>query len=203
MVAAGEPSCLDLLGSQSAGCTSVWRQRPLPVGRDQRADDACFPFCRTEYAHASLVEVLRRELPGEIRASLPEKCRFRPELRRPGRDVGRLTSRREADLCLRVPPLGERAGKPHRNVERKVAEGADTHGGNRKISVMDGEKKRRGVRSFVLGGLVGASAVAATLNRRRRIQRGRGRPRGLAAFESAPCYLELLEAEREREQSAP
>jgi hypothetical protein len=68
---------------------------------------------------------------------------------------------------------------------------------------VEGERKRRGVRSFLLGGLVGASAVAATLDRRRRIERRRGRPRGLAAFESAPCYLELLEDEREREQSAP
>jgi hypothetical protein len=61
------------------------------------------------------------------------------------------------------------------------------------------EQKRRSVRSFLLGGLVGASAVAAGFDRRRRIQRRRGRPRGLAAFESAPCYLELLEQERERE----
>jgi hypothetical protein len=70
---------------------------------------------------------------------------------------------------------------------------------------MDGEQKRGSIRSFVLGGLVGASAVAATLDRRRRLQRRRGRPRGLVAFESAPCYLELLEDERERqrEQSAP
>jgi hypothetical protein len=70
---------------------------------------------------------------------------------------------------------------------------------------VDDEHKRRSVRSFLLGGLVGASAVAATLDRRRRIQRRRGSPRGLAAFESAPCYLELLEDEhdREREQSSP
>jgi hypothetical protein len=68
---------------------------------------------------------------------------------------------------------------------------------------VDGEEKRRSVRSFVLGGLVGASAVVATIDRRRRVQRRRGRPRGLAAFESAPCYLELLDAERERDQSAP
>jgi len=69
---------------------------------------------------------------------------------------------------------------------------------------VDGEeKRRRSVRSFLLGGLVGASAVVATIDRRRRIQRRRGRPRGLAAFESAPCYLELLDAERERDQAAP
>jgi hypothetical protein len=68
---------------------------------------------------------------------------------------------------------------------------------------MDGEQKRGSIRSFLLGGLVGASAVAATLDRRRRVQRRRGRPRGLAAFESAPCYLELLEEEREPELPAP
>ena len=61
---------------------------------------------------------------------------------------------------------------------------------------MDGDQ-RRGFRTFVLGGLVGASAAVAAVSRRRRVQRRRGRARGLAAFESAPCYLELLEQERE------
>ncbi|HUF00817.1 MAG TPA: hypothetical protein VMN35_00195 [Gaiellaceae bacterium] len=60
---------------------------------------------------------------------------------------------------------------------------------------MDGGE-RRGIRAFVLGGLVGASAAIAAVDRRRRIARRRGRARGLAAFESAPCYLELLERER-------
>jgi len=60
---------------------------------------------------------------------------------------------------------------------------------------VDGERRGR-LRTFVLGGLVGASAAVAALDRRRRAQRRRGRPRGLAAFESAPCYLELLERER-------
>ena len=67
---------------------------------------------------------------------------------------------------------------------------------------MDGER-RGGVRTFLLGGLVGASAAVAALDRRRRVQRRRGRPRGLAAFESAPCYLELLEREREKGKSGP
>lgn len=61
---------------------------------------------------------------------------------------------------------------------------------------MEGEQRRGGFRTFVLGGLVGASATVAAVNRRRRLQRRRSRPRGLAAFESAPCYLELLESER-------
>ena len=64
---------------------------------------------------------------------------------------------------------------------------------------MDGDR-RGGVRTFLLGGLVGASAAIAAADRRRRLQRRRGRPRGLAAFESAPCYLELLERERADEQ---
>jgi hypothetical protein len=55
--------------------------------------------------------------------------------------------------------------------------------------------RRARTRSFVLGGLVGASAVAAALRRARRRQ-GRPVQAGLAAFESAPCYRELLERER-------
>jgi hypothetical protein len=62
---------------------------------------------------------------------------------------------------------------------------------------MDDEQRRGGFRTFVLGSVVGASAALAATARRRRIQRRRGRPRGLAAFESAPCYLELLDNERE------
>jgi hypothetical protein len=60
---------------------------------------------------------------------------------------------------------------------------------------VDGERRRERVRTFLLGGLLGASATVAALDRRRRVQRRRGRPRGLAAFESAPCYRELLDRE--------
>ena len=62
---------------------------------------------------------------------------------------------------------------------------------------MDGEGRRRSLRTFVLGGVLGASAAIAAIDRRRRLQRRRGRPRGLAAFESAPCYRELLDQEQE------
>jgi hypothetical protein len=59
----------------------------------------------------------------------------------------------------------------------------------------DGRGRRARTRSFVLGGLVGASAVAAALRRARR-RRRRPVQTGLGAFESAPCYRELLESER-------
>jgi hypothetical protein len=60
---------------------------------------------------------------------------------------------------------------------------------------MDGEARARRLRSFLLGGLLGASAAFSVARRRRR--RRRREPAGLAAFEGAPCYQETLE-ERER-----
>jgi hypothetical protein len=68
---------------------------------------------------------------------------------------------------------------------------------------VDGDERRGRFRTFLLGGLVGASAAIAAVDRRRRAQRRRVRARGLAAFESAPCYLELLEHERDQDKVAP
>jgi hypothetical protein len=61
---------------------------------------------------------------------------------------------------------------------------------------MDREPRSERLRSFLLGGLVGASAVVAAARRKRR--RVRQSPPGLAAFEDAPCYRETRERERER-----
>jgi hypothetical protein len=67
---------------------------------------------------------------------------------------------------------------------------------------MDGESRGSRFSSFVLGGLVGASAaIAAARSRRPRRRPQRRTPQGLAAFESAPCYRELVEREREEELS--
>jgi len=66
---------------------------------------------------------------------------------------------------------------------------------------MDGPRHGR-LRTFALGGLVGAAGAIATVRRASQRQR---RPRlaasGLAAFEDAPCFLELVgeEAQRYRE----
>jgi len=60
---------------------------------------------------------------------------------------------------------------------------------------MDGEGRRGRVRTFVLGGLLGASAVLAAARRRRAAAKRPPRA-GLAAFEDAPCYRELIELER-------
>jgi hypothetical protein len=61
---------------------------------------------------------------------------------------------------------------------------------------------RSKLRSFAIGGLVGAAGAIATVRRSsRRSRRPRNSPGGLAAFEDAPCFLELVgeEAQRYRE----
>jgi len=59
---------------------------------------------------------------------------------------------------------------------------------------MDRESQADRIRSFVIGGLVGASAVLAAVRRKR--PRPRPTQPGLAAFEDAPCYRETLDRER-------
>ena len=59
---------------------------------------------------------------------------------------------------------------------------------------MDRETQSDRIRSFVIGGLVGASAALAAVRRKR--PRPRPTQPGLAAFEDAPCYRETLDRER-------
>jgi hypothetical protein len=66
---------------------------------------------------------------------------------------------------------------------------------------MDNERGRR-LRSFLIGGLLGSVAGVAAAGR----VRVRARPAkrttlaGLAAFEQAPCYQELVEREAAAEE---
>jgi hypothetical protein len=67
---------------------------------------------------------------------------------------------------------------------------------------MDGAPRGTKLRSFAIGGLVGAAgAIAAVRRSTHRSRRPRNAPGGLAAFEDAPCFLELVgeEAQRYRE----
>jgi hypothetical protein len=62
--------------------------------------------------------------------------------------------------------------------------------------------RARKLRTFAIGGLVGAAGAIATVRRASRgSRRPRNSPAGLAAFEDAPCYLEIVgeEAQRYRE----
>jgi hypothetical protein len=66
---------------------------------------------------------------------------------------------------------------------------------------MDPANRPGRARDFLIGGLVGASAAVATARRRRTVRKRREQrleqPAGLAAFEGAPCFEELLEQEGE------
>jgi hypothetical protein len=65
---------------------------------------------------------------------------------------------------------------------------------------MDGVDRGRRLGSFLLGGIVGASAAIATGRRRRPRRRPpRQTTLGLAAFEGAPCYREIVQREQEEE----
>ena len=61
---------------------------------------------------------------------------------------------------------------------------------------MDPERGKR-LRSFLLGGLLGSAAALAAAGRARVKERPARRttPAGLAAFEQAPCFEELVEQE--------
>ena len=62
---------------------------------------------------------------------------------------------------------------------------------------MDGEQGRGRLSSFVLGGVLGASAALAAARRRGVRAPERRTPQGLEAFEGAPCYREIVEQEAE------
>jgi len=64
---------------------------------------------------------------------------------------------------------------------------------------VDGERRRSPLRSFALGSVLGAAgAIAAVRRLRTPSRRPRDAPAGLAAFEDAPCFLELVEHEAKR-----
>jgi hypothetical protein len=61
---------------------------------------------------------------------------------------------------------------------------------------MDEHARRSRTRSFLVGAALGASAALAAARRLRPKNGRRVTPAGLAAFEEAPCYRELVERER-------
>jgi len=65
---------------------------------------------------------------------------------------------------------------------------------------MDEHDRLSRTRSFLIGGLVGASAAIAAARRLKPKQRRRVTPAGLAAFEDAPCFREIVELEERRAQ---
>jgi hypothetical protein len=63
---------------------------------------------------------------------------------------------------------------------------------------MDTDEGRNRLKTFLLGGLLGASAVLAAARRRPAGPEPKPR-RGLAAFEDAPCYREQAARDESRQ----
>jgi hypothetical protein len=94
----------------------------------------------------------------------------------------------------RVGARCERLVQPDDHIQEQIPEADHEHF---KIMRMDGDERRGRLSSFVLGGLVGASAALAAARRRRgHAGAERRTPQGLEAFEEAPCYREIVERER-------
>jgi hypothetical protein len=69
---------------------------------------------------------------------------------------------------------------------------------------VEGDRRRSPLRSFALGGLVGAAGAIAALRRLRTPSRRlRDAPAGLAAFEDAPCFLEVVERDAKSYRDGP
>ena len=188
------------LGLEIGGDATVREHRPLAVLIRERDDDPV-PRCLDgpRELDSDACQLLGGEPPGVVRSALPEPAGRTSERRDPGRDVRTLApgrqrhgGRRVGAACeLLVMLARRRRGRDRRAdttlmaYDRRMARDDEPH-----------DPTRRGrFRTFVLGGLVGASAVAAALRRARR-RRARPVQAGLGAFESAPCYRELLERER-------
>jgi hypothetical protein len=60
----------------------------------------------------------------------------------------------------------------------------------------DGASRRKRVKSFAIGGVVGAASVFATARRSRK--RRVTATAGLTAFEDAPCFLEVVSEDAQR-----
>jgi hypothetical protein len=63
---------------------------------------------------------------------------------------------------------------------------------------MDEAGRRGRLRSFAIGSLVGAAGAIATARRASRRPRRAHHDVGLAAFEDAPCFLEIIGEEAQR-----
>ncbi len=60
------------------------------------------------------------------------------------------------------------------------------------------------LRSFAIGGVVGAAGAIATARQvASRSRRPRGVPSGLVAFEDAPCFLETVAGDPQRDRDNP
>ena len=184
-------------GARSARA-AVGRHRAVAVRRD-RDDDAGAAADRPDDLDTSLDELARHELTRRVAAAFADEASLGAELATPRPRRSRPARRRRSGSS----PPGRHPGRAGRqlddHVEQQVAERGQPHEYDRR---MDGTSRGGRIRSFAIGGLVGAAGAAVAAVRRSPARAGpRDAPGGLVAFEDAPCFLELLgeQAQRYRE----
>ncbi len=146
---AGSRSCGDSSGETPRSeaivrSPAAASETTTPV-RPSAAPQTSTPCSRSAWASSSPV------------ASSPRRPTSRAcgaELRRPRRDVCRLAARPRLGARHLVVAGDERPVEPHDHVEQEVAEGREPHRYHRR---MDGSDRRTKLRSFAIGGVLGAA----------------------------------------------
>ncbi len=174
-VAALEPGRVDLLGRELGRDAAVGGHRPSPA-RARRARRRR-PCARRRPGRAPRRRVPRRRratsAAAGVVAELAEDARLRAERHRPGGDVRRLAAGAGARASVGTSPsatsgdssrtITSRSRSPSVQISIRASSQAREY-----TRGMDGQGRRDKLRSFALGGLVGASAVIAAARRRRR-----------------------------------
>ena len=192
-----EPRRVELVRPELRRDAAVGGHRAVARGGD-RDDDAGASLDRPGDLDAAPAQLARDELAGRVGAALADEAaprrRAPPPTRRRSRPGRR---RRRASSPTRSSSGDERPVEAHDHVEEQVAERRHAHRRMVAWTTSSGASSAaRPLRSFALGGLVGAAGTIATARRLRgRSRRPRDAPAGLAAFEDAPCFLEVVERE--------
>ena len=202
---AREPGGVELLRRERRRDAAVGGERAVAVVSTIEtttpvAPSATGPTSSTPCAR----ELPRDELARGVVAALRDAARLGSELRRPGRDVRRLAAGAGPVRGAHVAAGSERLLEPDDHVEQHVTERRDPQG----TIVPWSRGEDRAARAVGLSARRRSSAprprsrlrAAAGWLRRLREERLE-RPAGLAAFEGAPCFEELLEQQRQRTDS--
>ena len=190
-----EPRLVELVRIE-VGCPAPVGGHRAVVGRRDRDDDAVPARHGARDLDAERAQFARDQLAGSVVAAAADEARVGAELLRPRGDVRRLAAGARPDRRGSVVALHERSLERDDHVEKEIADGGQAHAYDGRM-----ERTRHGgrLRSFAIGGVVGAAGAIATARRvASRSRRPRGVPSGLVAFEDAPCFLETVGDEPQR-----
>ena len=98
-----------------------------PSGETSEQIEPSDPRSARRPRRRSAASLARTSSPASSAPVFPMKRARGAQLGRPRGDVRRLPARPDADLGVRIPPVGNRPGEPDDDVERQIAERADEH----------------------------------------------------------------------------